>query len=398
MSAQSSPLTNIKVLDFSQNLPGPYATSLLVSMGAEVIKVEPPKGDQARAIRPLFDLVNKGKKSIVLDFKKAEDRKKAKTLSSKVDVLLEGFRPHVMKKYELDYNSLKEQNQKLIYCSLSGYGQEGPYRNDPAHDLNFQAFSGVSHMQRGSKENPQSISLPIADLSGGLKAYASIMTALYHREQTNLGCFLDISLNDTLTDWSSIWYEGLNPKTLDFTHFIRKISEKTPAIFSEFINKQLLALKNSSVDNYLDRLKLHVLPHYGLYKTKDKKYLCLGIVNENNSWQDLCIVLNLPTWIKKLPIIKRIIYSPLLKRKLQAAFYKEDMSTMLEKLRAKKIPISPVLLPSESKKILEQRTPILKNKVPVTQHNTHLTSPHLNQHDATITHEYSEEKKFNAHD
>ena len=123
-----APLRGIRVLDFTQNLPGPYATLLLASLGAEVIKVEPPRGDTGRLLGRLFDIVNAGKKSIVLDLKRPEDRARLDRLLPEVDVLVEGFRPGVMEALGAGPEHARALNPRLVYCSMSGFGQAGPYR------------------------------------------------------------------------------------------------------------------------------------------------------------------------------------------------------------------------------------------------------------------------------
>src|SRR5690606_39053533 len=201
----------VRVLDFTQNLPGPYATLLLASMGAEVIKVEPPRGDTGRMIGRLFDIVNAGKKSIVLDLKTEADRARLDALLPHVDVVLEGFRPGVMGSLGAGPEHALARNPRLVYCSMSGYGQDGPYREYPGHDLNFQALTGVCHMMRDADGQPHGCALPIADLSSGLSAVASITAALFGRERDGRGRHIDVALTDTVLSWAYAWAEGLTP-------------------------------------------------------------------------------------------------------------------------------------------------------------------------------------------
>ena len=148
MSEERAPLSGLKVLDFSQNLPGPYATFLLACWGADVIKVEPPKGDPARFMEPFFSMVNRGKRSVVLDLRDERSRSAVEALVRWADVLVEGFRPGVMDRLGCGFARAKELNPRIVYCSISAYGQEGPMRDHPGHDLNLQATSGVCHLER----------------------------------------------------------------------------------------------------------------------------------------------------------------------------------------------------------------------------------------------------------
>jgi len=197
------PLAGLKILDLSELLPGPYATQQLVEMGAEVIKVERPSGDGARGLFPaLFDAVNRGKKSVTLDLKVDADRAKFMKLAEQADVLIEGYRPGVTKRLGVDYETLSAFNPGLIYCSVSGYGQTGPARNWPGHDLNYAAMAGAVGIS-GQPEGPPEYTsgVPIGDLSASMYAIISILAALRGRDATGQGQYLDVSITDALTSW-----------------------------------------------------------------------------------------------------------------------------------------------------------------------------------------------------
>ncbi|HET7615304.1 MAG TPA: CaiB/BaiF CoA-transferase family protein, partial [Bacillales bacterium] len=184
----SLPLESIRVLDLTRLLPGPYCTMFLADFGAEVVKVEAPGlGDYARWIEPKigtdgaqFHSLNRNKKSIVLDLKKEAGKGVFLKLVESADVVIESFRPGVMKRLGIDYDVLNKINPGLVYCALTGFGQDGPYAGQPGHDINYLGYSGLLALQRGSEERPVVPAAQIADLGGGaLPAAFGIMTALY---------------------------------------------------------------------------------------------------------------------------------------------------------------------------------------------------------------------------
>ncbi|QDC02281.1 CoA transferase [Mesorhizobium sp. 8] len=201
----SGPLAGIKVLDLSRVLAGPYCTALLADVGAEIVKLEPPSGDDYRHIGPfkdgesaLFTLNNRGKKSVVLDLKKPADLELAQALAARVDVVVENFRPGVAARLGLGAEALRKANPRLIYCSISGFGQEGPFKDLPAYDLVVQAMSGLMAATGEDGGAPLKTGESIADLIAGLFASWSIMAALVQRNATDQGAVLDIAMYDAL--------------------------------------------------------------------------------------------------------------------------------------------------------------------------------------------------------
>ena len=192
------PLDGITVLDLTRLLPGAAATMMLANFGAEVIKVEEPGGDYARHMPPLVDgegavfrATNRGKKSIALNLKAAEDTQTLLRLAAEADVLIEGFRPGVMKQLGLGYETLRTVNERLIYVSLTGYGQTGPYSAMAGHDINYIAMGGLLDIT-GAIPGAQ-----IADLAGGsMQAVIGILLALAARQKTGRGQFVDVSMLD----------------------------------------------------------------------------------------------------------------------------------------------------------------------------------------------------------
>ncbi|GAB5101286.1 CaiB/BaiF CoA transferase family protein [Caballeronia sp. HLA56] len=199
-------LTGIRVLDLTSFLPGPYLTLALADHGAEVIKIEAPQGgDPGRHIAPsdgdttvFFRNLNRGKKSAVLDLKSAEGRDALLTLCESADVFVESFRPGVMKRLGVDYESVRARNPRIVYCSLSAFGQTGPYALRPAHDLAAEALSGVLSMTLGEDDRPAMPGVPVSDLLAGLQGLSGVLMALLARERTGEGEFIDISMHDAM--------------------------------------------------------------------------------------------------------------------------------------------------------------------------------------------------------
>ncbi len=201
-----NPLAHLKVLDFTRVLAGPYCTSMLVEQGADVIKIEPPTGDDYRHIGPflkdgssgLFEKVNCGKRSITLDLAKDEDHAVALALAAEADVLVENFRPGVATKLGIGFEALHTLNPKLIYASISGFGQTGPMAQRPAYDIIIQAMSGIMAVTGEPGGPPTLIGESIADVIAGVFATNAILTALIERGITGLGQHLDVSMLDAM--------------------------------------------------------------------------------------------------------------------------------------------------------------------------------------------------------
>ncbi|SEN24013.1 CoA:oxalate CoA-transferase [Paracoccus alcaliphilus] len=199
------PLQGIRVLDLTRVLAGPYATALLADLGAEVIKLEPLTGDDYRHIGPfkdgesaLFTLNNRGKRSLALDLKNPADLKLAQDIAARVDVVVENFRPGVAARLGLGAETLRAANPRLIYCSISGFGQDGPFRDLPAYDLVVQAMSGLMAATGEEGHAPLKTGESIADLLAGLFASWSIMAALVGRNASGQGAALDVAMYDAL--------------------------------------------------------------------------------------------------------------------------------------------------------------------------------------------------------
>ncbi len=188
----SPPLRGLRVLDLSRHAPGPFCTLILAALGAEVIKVEPnPSGDPLRSLDPdAFERLNAGKKSILLDLKSEPGNRALRRLAKDADVLVEGFRPGVMSRLGLDYESLKDEAPRLVYLSLTGYGGDGPYRDRAGHDLNYMAAAGALD---GVLKPP---AIQVADFAaGGLFGAVAILSAIVGRTASSPGRHIDLSMH-----------------------------------------------------------------------------------------------------------------------------------------------------------------------------------------------------------
>jgi crotonobetainyl-CoA:carnitine CoA-transferase CaiB-like acyl-CoA transferase len=197
-------LEGIRVIDLSVFLPGPYLTLAMADHGAEVIKVEPPgEGDPGRRIglsdgpsTVFFRNLNRGKKSIVVDLKDAAQREALLALSETADVFVESFRPGAVDRLGVGYDAVRARNPRIIYCSISAFGQDSEWRGRPAHDLALQAESGLVSMTLGSDGKPAMSGIPVADVLAGLQGLSGVLMALFRREKTGVGDFVDISMHD----------------------------------------------------------------------------------------------------------------------------------------------------------------------------------------------------------
>lgn len=273
-------LDGIRVLDLTQLLPGPYGSQLLADMGAEVVKVEPPTGDPARHVQGgeewpgyVFSAVNSDKKSIAIDLKSERGQAVFYDLVPEADVVFEQFRPDVAKRLGIDYETLTDYREDVVYCSLTGYGQEGPYRDRAGHDLNYVGVAGLLDMTRprpdterddgsGDSEHgpPTPPGYPVADMSGGLLAVTSILGALLERELGGGGARLDVSMTDAVLSFGQVELamadDGLDPRP-----------GETPISGS--------------------------LPWYGVYETADGRHVTLAAL-EPRFFQAFCEAVDRP--------------------------------------------------------------------------------------------------------
>ena len=263
------PLAGIKVLDFSTLLPGPLASLLLAEAGAEVIKIERPgRGDEMRVYEPKlgddsvnFALLNRGKRSIAVDLKTPAERERLMPLLREADVLIEQFRPGVMDRLGLGYQALEAESPRLIYCSITGYGQSGPKAQVAAHDLDYIAETGLLHLSAGSDGAPVIPPALIADIGGGaLPAVINILLALRRAQATGEGCHLDVAMTDNLFAWQW-WAQAL------------LAAGRTPRPGGEL-------LTGGS-------------PRFQVYRTADGRFIAAAPLEER-FWQRFCGLIELP--------------------------------------------------------------------------------------------------------
>jgi alpha-methylacyl-CoA racemase len=202
----TQPLSGVLVLDFTTLLPGPLATLMLAEAGAEVIKIERPGGEDARRGSPPFDgvasgfaLLNRGKQGLVLDLKDAAGRERLMPLLARADVLVEQFRPGVMERLGLGYEAVRKINPRLVYCSITGYGQAGPRALEAGHDLNYIGATGLLALQPGPADRPVVPPGLMADIAGGsMPAVINILLGLRQRDATGQGSHVDVAMTDAM--------------------------------------------------------------------------------------------------------------------------------------------------------------------------------------------------------
>lgn len=205
MSRLNRFVSGIRVLDLTRHLPGPLATLLLADMGAEILKIEGPAGDEIKSLGPrdaaghslYYEAISAGKRTLALDLKAPADRERFLALVDTADVLIESFRPDVMPRLGLASRTLRARNPRLIYASLSGYGRDGPLASAAGHDANYLAYAGAL-AGNGTVQESSLFYPPIADCLGSMFGLATILGALYARERDGHGCDIDIALADVI--------------------------------------------------------------------------------------------------------------------------------------------------------------------------------------------------------
>lgn len=266
-------LNGLKVLDFSTLLPGPFATMMLADMGADVVKVEAPnRMDLVKYLGPIdgdvsatFGHLNRSKRSLALDLKQPEAKEIIYQLIQQYDIVIEQFRPGVMDKLGIGYEKLKEINPKIIFCSITGYGQTGPLRNRAGHDINYLSLAGVTSYSYRKNQIPVPSGVQVADIAGGsMPAVIGILAAVYHREKTGEGQQIDISLTDVAFSLNAMYGPGY------------LVGKEEP-------NPESLLLNGGSFYDY--------------YETKDHRYLSIGSL-EPQFQTMLCELIGDPSLIK----------------------------------------------------------------------------------------------------
>lgn len=299
----TTPLEGIRILDLSQLYPGPLCTMILADFGAEVIKVEPlGTGDHARTFRFLFNQINRNKKSIALNLKDPRAQEVFHRLARTADVVVEGFRPATTARLGVDYETLKAINPRIIYCSISGFGQDGPYRDRPGHDINYMAMGGVLGLTRDREGRPLVLGFEVADIASALNSVIGIQAALLAREKTGEGQFVDISMLDCV-----------------------------------------VALLHNSIGPYLETGEvppmnpLHTTPHYDIFETADGEYLVIGIAHEDWFWNSLCDTLGMED-AKGLNTVERAMSKQELYPRVEEAIRSRSLAEWLSILAGHDVP------------------------------------------------------------
>ncbi|AOB29144.1 MULTISPECIES: CaiB/BaiF CoA transferase family protein [Bordetella] len=315
---RAAPLAGISVVDFSELLPGPFLTQNLLELGATVVKVErPPHGDNARRLYPgVYASVNRGKRGEMLDLKQAEGRARARELVAGADVLVEGFRPGVMARLGLDYEQARALNERLVYVSLSGYGQDGPQARQPGHDINYLAAAGALALAGSDPAEPApGAGLPVADLCGAMYALSSTLAALLQRQHTGRGQWLDVALADCVMHW-------MNPR------------------LGQFASAGLATLAQQRHD-------VLCKPAYGVFRTADDAHVAIAAL-EDHFWQALRGALPLAGLAGPLATYReREAQAGPINDALARAVRGRTCQALMEVLTAADVPVSRVELPGE---------------------------------------------------
>ncbi len=255
------PIRNVKMLDLSRQLPGPFCSMLLADLGVDVLVVASPSDVMGLGI----PMIQRNKRSMTLNLKAPEGKQIFDRLVQDADIILEGFRPGVTDRLGIDYASMRTLNPRLIYCSISGYGQDGPYRDKVGHDINYLGYAGVLGMSGAADGPPAIMPVQVADIGGGaLMAAVGILAALLAREHTGRGQFVDIAMMDGSLAWNV------------FHTLMYLVTGQEP-------------------QRGHSRLTGHN-PCYAIYETKDGKYVTVGALEEH-FWRNLCVALGVEEFI-----------------------------------------------------------------------------------------------------
>lgn len=318
----TGPLSSLKILDFSTLLPGPFASLLLADLGAEVLRVEAPdRPDLVRLLPPHADGVsashaylNRNKRSLALDLKRPEAREVVTRLLQTHDILLEQFRPGVMARLGLDYDTLKALNPRLIYVSISGYGQTGPYRQRAGHDINYLALAGLASYTGRAADGPLPLGMQVADLAGGsLHGVIGLLAAVIQRQHTGEGQQVDVSMTDCAVSLHAMAGAG----------YLAAGVEPQP---------EGLALNGGSFYDY--------------YRTRDGRWFAVGSL-EPPFMRALCQVLDLPG-LERQGLVADPAVQEDLKRQLAERFEREDFDHWCQRFAEADACVEPVLTLAEA--------------------------------------------------
>ncbi len=264
-------LSGLRVIDLTRNLPGPFSTRMLADLGAEVIKVEPPEGDPARPLGPLFEALNHGKECRKVDFRNEADLATLRDWLATADVMVDSFRPGVLQGMGLEASRLHALNPKLVMVSITGYGQTGPWANKAGHDLNFMALSGVLDQVRAPTGELALSNVQWGDLAAGSSmATIAVLSAVIEAQRTGKGRHIDVSMT-----------HGLH------AHLV--MPKSTASLLAPVLGR-----KPQAGEDLLNG----GLPCYNLYQTADGRHLAVGAL-EFKFWKVACEVFERPDWVNR---------------------------------------------------------------------------------------------------
>ncbi|RLT92529.1 CaiB/BaiF CoA transferase family protein [Ketobacter sp.] len=313
----SGPLSSLRVLDFTTLLPGPFGAMILADWGAEVVRVESPtRPDMVRMLPPMDEgisachgFLNRSKKSLALDLKKPDAVAAVKRLVQQYDIVVEQFRPGVMDRLGVGYEALKAENPGLIFCSITGYGQSGPYRQRAGHDLNYLSIAGVTGYNGRQGSGPAPINVQVADVAGGsYHAVMAILAAVIHRQQTGEGQHIDISMTDAAFSMHAL--------------------TAPPALVG-------------GVEPGLENTQLNGGSFYDCYETADGRWLSVAGI-EPQFFAQFCQAIGHPEWSAKGLALNPDIQGPL-KQDIAAVMKTRSFAEWLEVFSALDACVEPVL-------------------------------------------------------
>ncbi len=331
-NARAKPLAGVRVLDLTRLLPGPMATLHLADMGADVVKVEDTgAGDYARAMgrvrdagrgrdpatapmADFFRVLNRNKRAIRLDLKQSQGRDAFLRLAKRADVIVEGFRPGVMANLGAGYETVAARNPRIVYCSISGYGQDGPYRDRAGHDINYIGYAGVGQEIGAEGGAPVVPNFQIADLLGGALVPAmGILAALLDARASGRGRYVDVAMTDSV-----------------FTHAIAPLLD---------------VLEHGGTPARGTTMLSGGLPCYNVYRTQDGRHMAVGAL-ERKFWETLCDILRCPE-LKPMHIVYGEAARPV-KEKLAAVFATRTQAEWAEAFAGADCCVSPILKMDEA--------------------------------------------------
>lgn len=302
-------LDGMRVLDTSMWRPMPHATQILCDLGADVLKVERPGGDPMRSYPELFASLARGKRSIELDLKTAPGQARIAELVGECDVFCESWRPGVAERLGVGASRLRAERPELIYCSISGYGQDGPWRDMPGHDLNYQALAGAIAPRPGDHGLPGIPKLPAADLEAGTLAALLVCAAWASRHAHGVGERIDVAMADVMTWW-------VGPRT------------------------------GTAVGP--DGERPAGSPGYGVFATADGNYLTLAPLSEPHLWRAISDALELGDALSAMPFAERMDRAREIDGRIADAVGALPLADALHRLRASGAPVAPVLTPEQA--------------------------------------------------